>query len=375
MALVGARGYGVAHRRIIHGLQVAGRARLLGICNRGPVEPLDDAPLDGVELFTDHREMLRATRPDVVVVATPAHVRLPVAIDAARAGCHLLVEKPPVADLAEFAELTRVVDGADVACQVGFQALASPALAEVTAWLDAGRIGDVTHFSVSAAWWRPDSYFQRSDWAGRRELAGHRISDGALANQFSHGIAQALAIIAKAPGPSGFSHLEFELYRTRDLEVEDTACLRLSRAVGPPLVAAVTVAADEFRHAEVTVHGGDSAVRLEYPTDRVCIGTGEQWRSVPGRPTLLKNLLDHRADPTVPLAAPLASTRAVVALLDSVYSAEVHRVPAEFLNQADGGVVIRGIAETVRLATARGALFSEMSVPWARRPDVVDFDA
>lgn len=56
--------------------------------------------LPGVGLFRDHREMLAAARPDLVVITTPHHLHAPMAVDALGAGAHVIVEKPMATSLA-----------------------------------------------------------------------------------------------------------------------------------------------------------------------------------------------------------------------------------------------------------------------------------
>ncbi|MEU0152173.1 Gfo/Idh/MocA family oxidoreductase [Micromonospora fulviviridis] len=87
VALVGANGHGRWHRRAIAPLHAAGRVRLVGLVD---VRPLDDDPAAPVppeaRAFTDHRAMLAAVRPDVVVLCTPPHTHLPIALNALAAG-------------------------------------------------------------------------------------------------------------------------------------------------------------------------------------------------------------------------------------------------------------------------------------------------
>ena len=95
VALIGANGHGRWHRRNIGN-------RLVGLADLQPISPPPDAPA-----FTDHRELLAETRPDVVVICTQPHTHLPIALDALDAGCDLLLEKPPVTSLAAHHTLPR----------------------------------------------------------------------------------------------------------------------------------------------------------------------------------------------------------------------------------------------------------------------------
>ncbi|MBM0234445.1 Gfo/Idh/MocA family oxidoreductase [Micromonospora sp. STR1_7] len=373
VAVIGANGHGRWHRRVIAPLHADGRLRLVALVDVEPVQDDPVAPLPpGVQVFTDHRAMLAATRPQVVVVCTPPHTHLPIARDALTAGADLLLEKPPVLSLAEHEELTWALSTAGRVAQVGFQALGSAALTALTDALAAGRLGTVTGIATVAAWQRPDAYYARSAWAGQRTLNGRPVLDGALANPLAHAVMQCLAVAGSLGGaPPWPVAIEVERYRVRPIEVEDTAVLRIRFRAGPPVLAAVTLAAEEFVAGEVIVTGSAGRAVLEYPTDRLRLPGDVVTRRVPGRQGLLENLLAHRADPLgVPLIAPLARTAPFTALLDALRAAPEPRL-------LDGDLVVgvgdgeervrhlRGVVDVLRRSAERAALPSELAVPWA----------
>ncbi len=393
VALVGASGHGLWHRRVITPLHAAGRLELVALVDVRPVQPAPDAPLPpGALLFTDHRAMLAAVRPDVVIICTPPHTHLPIALDALRSGADLLLEKPPVLSLAEHQRLTEAVTASGRACQVGFQALASAALTELTAALADGCLGAVTGISTVASWQRTDGYYTRAPWAGRRTLNGHPVLDGALVNPLAHAVMQALAVAEAAVdagrlvgpavtagrlvGPARPVLVELERYRTRPIEVDDTASLRVTLAAGLPVVAAVTLAGEEFIPGEVIVHGTAGRAVLEYPTDRLSLPADPEPRVVPDRVSLLENLLDHRRDPAnVPLIVPLSRTAGFTSVLEAVHTGAQpvlisgDRVVASGL-AAERVLTIRGVNAVLRRAAEQGALLSELGVPWAVTPQV-----
>src|SRR6185503_3395637 len=55
---------------------------------------LSDDELAGYPVETDIQEALRKHKPDAVIVANPTSMHLDLAIPAAEAGCHILLEKP-----------------------------------------------------------------------------------------------------------------------------------------------------------------------------------------------------------------------------------------------------------------------------------------
>ncbi|MFJ8579916.1 Gfo/Idh/MocA family protein [Micromonospora sp. NPDC093277] len=378
VVLVGANGHGRWHRRAIAALHAAGRLRLAGLVD---VRPLEDEPAAPVPpdaaVGTDHRAMLAAVRPDVVVICTPPHTHLPIALDALGAGADLLLEKPPVLDLAEHRILAAAAAETGRAVQVGFQALGSAALAELTAAVAAGRLGPVGGIATVAAWQRPDAYYARSPWAGRRTLDGRPVLDGALANPLAHAVMQCLAVAeAVAGSPVAPDRIEVERYRVRPIEVDDTAVLRVTPRTGPPVLAAVTLAGEDFVAGEVVVTGARGRAVLEYPTDRLWLPGEPEPRPVPGRRGLLENLLDHRAA-GVPLIAPLARTAPFTAVLTALRDAPEPALLGGDLVDAVGDAPqrvlrVRGVNALLRRAAKSGALPSELGVPWAVPPYRVD---
>jgi predicted dehydrogenase len=362
VALIGAGGHGLTHRRALQRLRDAGRIEVAGLCDRQPFDPAPDAPLTGVPFFTGHAAMLDAVRPDVVVVCTPPHTHLPIALDVLAAGADLLLEKPPVMSLDEHRELTRAVTGSGRICQVGFQALGSAALAELVAHAPAGPIG------VFGAWWRPDTYFTRAPWAGRRSVDGRPVFDGAIVNPFAHALMQALVIAGPGFEPAV---CELEAYRTRDIATDDTTFLRVSGIDGRQITVAVSLASAVFLAGEIQVGGA----ALEYPTDRLRL-PGLPFREVPGRTGLLDNLLDHRADPAVPLLAPLDRTATFTMIGAAIVgSAPPTEIDARWLadHPDGGGRVLPGVEDLVRQVAATGELPAETGVPWSTPPQRIVF--
>jgi predicted dehydrogenase len=389
VALIGANGHGAWHRRRIQSL--SDRVRLVGLADVRPLTP--PAP-DGVPVFPDHRSLLAAVRPDVVVICTPPHTHLPIALDAIAAGCDLLLEKPPVASLAAHRTLLAALASAGAACQVGFQALGSQAWVRFRSAL-AG-LGPLDGITAAASWKRDDDYYARSPWAGRRVLDGRPVIDGALANPLAHAVMQALAS-ASAAGAGRPRQLSVERYRTRPIDVDDTAFARVTFDSGLDVVMAVTLAGEDFIAGEIAASGPAGAAVLEYPTDRVSVPSSPSLpgaaggpsspsapgaaggpsvpsspslTDVPGRTDLLTNLLDHRESGT-PLLVPLSATSDFTTVLEALTMPELP--PPHLLNSDTVAVdgpnrTITGINAVIRASAKALALPSELDVPWARPP-------
>ncbi|MFC7278312.1 Gfo/Idh/MocA family protein [Paractinoplanes rhizophilus] len=366
VALIGANGHGRWHRRRIAEIERAGRVRLTGLADPRPIEP-DPLVRDRVLIFDDHRKLLAEISPDVVVICTPPHTHLPIALDAIAAGCDLLLEKPPVPSPAAHHTLAAALADARRACQVGFQALGSQAWLRFREALPGlGRLDGIT---ATASWQRDDVYYGRSPWAGRRSVNGRPVVDGALVNPLAHAVMQALAG-AHAVGAGRPRQLVAERYRVRPIEVEDTAFARIGFDSGLTIVIAVTLAGEDFIAGEIAARGPGGRAVLEYPTDRLALPGDAAMRPVEGRTDLLTNLIDHRAH-GAPLLVPLGSTADFTAVLAALTAPDA---PLPHLLNDSAVVVegpkrtIPGINDLLRKVISTMALPSEMGVPWAVPP-------
>lgn len=368
VGLIGANGHGKAHRRRIAELAASARVRLVALADVQPIDPDPPVP-SGVAVFTDHHELLAQAAPDVLIICTPPHTHLPIALDAIEAGCDLLLEKPPVASLAAHGTLAATLASSGRACQVGFQALGAIAWQLFRDGL--ADLGEISGITATASWQRDDVYYARSPWAGRRIVAGRAVVDGVLVNPLAHAVMEAIAS-ARAAGAGRPRQLAVERYRVRDIEVDDTAFCRITFENGLPLLVAVTLAGEDFIRGEIAARGSNGRSVLEYPTDRLALRGDAEMREMPGRTDLLTNLLDHRENGT-PLLVPLSDTADFTAVLEAL---TVPDVPAPHLLAAEWVVVqgpkrtIPGINDLLRKATETMALPSEMGVPWAVPPVV-----
>jgi predicted dehydrogenase len=369
ISLVGANGYGIHHRRAIAELQAAGAAELVGLCD---VQPIEDDPVAPVpqtaQLFTDYRELLAVTRPDVVAIATPPHTHLEIASAAVRAGADVLLEKPPLVSWTEHEQLTALLAEFGRVCQVGFQALGSAALAALADAIRAGRLGAIQGIGACGLWQRPDSYYARTPWAGRSELDGRQVLDGALANPFAHAVMQCFAI-AEAVGPVSISELAVERYRARPIEVDDTAALSVRLRSGLPIVVAVTLCSDMEQDPWIAVHGERGRAVLEYTTDRLRLPGDAEFAEVPGRTGLLANLLAHRAAPgEVALLAPLERTAPFTQVIDAIAADGPPTTIGprwQLVHGPDRVVTVPGISAVLRAGAEGLKLPSELAIGWA----------
>lgn len=128
----------------------------------------------GIRSFDDLDAAL-AERPLVALICNPTSLHLPVALAAARAGCHLLVEKPISHTLEGIDELAAVVSNASLVCMVAYQFRFHPSMILAHRLFCGGIVGrPIACRAVIGeylpGWHRYEDY--RTMYASRRELGG-----------------------------------------------------------------------------------------------------------------------------------------------------------------------------------------------------------
>ena len=118
---------------------------------------------------------------DVVCVCVPSGLHAEVGVRAARAGKHLVVEKPIDVTLASADRLIEAARAAGVALTVISQHRFDPGLIELKRLLGAGALGRLVLGEASTKWYRRQAYYDSSAWRGTWAMDG-----GSLMNQGIH---------------------------------------------------------------------------------------------------------------------------------------------------------------------------------------------
>ncbi|MCL8010824.1 Gfo/Idh/MocA family protein [Streptomyces sp. AS02] len=371
IVLAGARGHGRWHLENIRRLQDKGIVRLAGICELTPLseEELPEGlvlPSGAPEQSADFGALLDSTGARIAVICTPIPTHTDLALTAARRGVHLLLEKPPAPSYAEFRRMADGVAEAGVACQIGFQSLGSHAVPAIRTLMAEGAVGEIVGIGGAGAWARPEAYYRRAPWAGRRRLNGVDVIDGVLTNPLAHAVATALALggTTRAEDVTG---IETELLRANDIESDDTSCVRVT-TTGRQIVVGATLCAEDPDEPYVVVHGEQGRITFWYKQDRVLLQRAnhgpEEFEY--GRTDLLENLVEHLTDGADLLVTPEA-TGAFMKVVEAIRLAPD---PAPLPDGAwqllpdEQRRVVPGIDGLVAAAADTLALYSELGAPW-----------
>jgi len=135
----------------------------------------------GIPWFNSYAKMLAEVDCDVVTIATPSGYHPEQGVLAAKAGRHVIVEKPMAISLRGADELVHACDAAGVHLFVVKQNRLNAAVQMLKRAVDRGRFGRLYMANCTVRWTRPQSYYDQAPWRGTWEFDG-----GAFMNQASH---------------------------------------------------------------------------------------------------------------------------------------------------------------------------------------------
>lgn len=138
-----------------------------------------------VKIFYDLSEALKKFKPDALVIANPTSLHMPVAMEGARARCHLFIEKPLSDDLRETDYLGNLASRNDLKIMVGYNLRFHPLLQEMKRMYEDGVIG-------KALWMNVEMGECIEDWHPwedyRHSYAAKKSGGGGSVLAFSHDI-------------------------------------------------------------------------------------------------------------------------------------------------------------------------------------------
>jgi len=247
--IVGCTTIAPAHLKAIESTQ---GARLVAVCDIVEEKARALAGDRQVGVYRDYEEMLRHPGLDVVNLCTPSGLHAQMGIAAARAGKHVITEKPIDVKVASAREMIRVCEDKGVKLACIFQWRTVPASRMVHAAVQEGILGRLYMAHAALKHFRTQAYYDSAAWRGTLALDG-----GCLMNQGVHGIDLLQWIAGRVERVFGWAE-----HLARRIEAEDTAVAVLRYANGAlgTLQAATSVTPDENR---IALHGERGSIVLE----------------------------------------------------------------------------------------------------------------
>lgn len=228
-------------------------ARLVAVGHHNPARFAEIGRKFGVPCLSQ-ADLLAHPQVNVVCVCTPSGQHAGQTLAAARAGKHVLVEKPMALSLSDADAMIEACQQAGVALGVVFQRRYEPQFRLIRRAIEAGDLGHLTLGVVTMPYFRPQSYYNSAAWRGTWALDG----GGVLMNQGIH-LVDLLVWFMGDPqevwAGAGTLH--------RQIEVEDTLAAALRFGNGSlATITATTTAAPGFPH-RLEIYGTGGCIQVE----------------------------------------------------------------------------------------------------------------
>jgi predicted dehydrogenase len=326
---VGIIGLGLGRRRAA-GFAQNDAAEVAALCDTdGDKVKAVLAEHPGATGYSDYRDMLKAEKLDIVVVATPDWLHLEQALAALECGCNLLVEKPMVTSLHDAATLIAAVEKSGLLCMVGQNYRRTPIPALTKQLIEDGTLGTVFHV-VTDHLADKRKQFARSPW-----YASSEHPRAALLGTGIHAVDMVRWLGGEVEEAFGYgNHMAYEEFPDDDFTI---AAYRLSTgAIGRAVVAYGAIIPPGTGSMRITVYGSKGTVKdgkLYTDADE-----GRDWRELP-LPDLkdsfwdeVDDLLECLQNDTKPIVDAREGARNVAACLAAVEASKTGRpvAPARF---------------------------------------------
>lgn len=197
-------------------------------------------------------EMLQNEKIDLVTLCTPSGIHASQTIKAAKAGVHVITEKPMATKWEDGLAMVRACDEAGVRLFVVKQNRRNSTLQLLKRAVTEKRFGKIHMVHMNVFWTRPQEYYDRASWSGTWDMDG-----GAFMNQATHYV----DLLHWLVGPVEKVHAMLSTHR--DIEVEDTGVVNLKWRNGALGSMAVTMCTYPKNYeGSMTILGEKGTVRI-----------------------------------------------------------------------------------------------------------------
>ncbi len=216
---------------------------------------LQEMNLPPCPVFSTLEEALKVPGVAAVIITTPSGAHAEPAIAAAKAGKHIVVEKPLEITGERCQQIIDACDKFNVKLCTIFPSRFGDANIALKKAIEAGKFGKLTLGETTCKWWRSQAYYDEGGWKGTQALDG----GGALMNQAVHNVDLLLWMMGDVVTVSGFTAT---LAHER-IEVEDTATAILRFRSGALGVIQATTSVHPGYPKTLAIHGNHGSAVIE----------------------------------------------------------------------------------------------------------------
>ncbi len=247
-------GCGVVANVHVKAIRAIEGATLIGVAGATPEEAKRFAFENDTRAFSDIDTLLEEDEIKVVCICTPSGLHEAQAIQAAKAGKHVIIEKPLALTPEGAEEIIKACKENRVKGTVISQLRFSDAIRRTKKAIDENRLGKIVMANLSMKYYRSTEYYSGSNWRGTWAMDG----GGALMNQGIHGVDELVYLL-------GAPKTIFGNARTlsRNIETEDNAvaCFTFGNGAVGTLCASTAVYPGFDRLLEIHGDRGSVVIR------------------------------------------------------------------------------------------------------------------
>jgi UDP-N-acetyl-2-amino-2-deoxyglucuronate dehydrogenase len=226
-------------------------AQLAGVWSRTKSTAEEFAPQYKSKAYSEINQMIADQDIDLVVICTPHPYHKEPAIAAAKAGAHVLVEKPLASTLQDCDEIIEACKNENVKLGVISQRRWYQPVQRMKHAIVEGKIGKPALGTVTMLGWRDKAYYDADAWRGTWQMEG----GGVLVNQAPH----QLDILLWFMGDIDEVYGHWQNLNHPYIEVEDTALAIVKFKNGALGNIIVSNSQKPGIHGKVHVHGNNGA--------------------------------------------------------------------------------------------------------------------
>ncbi|HEX3871107.1 MAG TPA: Gfo/Idh/MocA family oxidoreductase [Pirellulales bacterium] len=209
----------------------------------------------GCKAYYELDKMLADPGVDIVTIGTPSGAHMEPAVAAARAGKHVIVEKPLEITLKRCDKIIKECEKAGVKLSAIFPSRFHDSSIEMKRAVDSNRFGKLTIGDSYVKWFRSQEYYDSGRWRGTWELDG----GGALMNQAIHSV----DLLTWLMGPIVEIRAQTATLAHQRIAVEDTAIAAVRFASGALGTIEATTAAYPGYLKRLELHGSAGSAAME----------------------------------------------------------------------------------------------------------------
>ena len=192
VAVIGCGNISVMHLDSIAAFQ---DVELVAVCDVKEERAIAASQKYGGRVYTDYNEMFDKETLDAVHICLPHYLHVPVSVDAFKKGINVLSEKPMSIKYADAVSAVETAEEYGVQYGIIFQCRYNAPSMLVKKRIEDGKLGAVKCGRTTLTWYRPDNYYDSSDWKGTWDKEG----GGVIIDQAIHSIDLANWMIGSTP--------------------------------------------------------------------------------------------------------------------------------------------------------------------------------